>query len=158
MNKHVNGFEHPDPTPLAMPIGMQREPTLQEQMQRFIRGEMQRQRMDLMPPDPFDDADEDEDGRYTQAELNALVEDFENDRKQSAVRGTDGERSERPDSGHRDRQGRADQGRRATDRQGPSGQPDPLQGGASERPGETDGDTPDGQRAGGGNTPAQRRA
>lgn len=35
-----DGREHPDPTPIELPIGYEHPPTLREQMQRYIREEL----------------------------------------------------------------------------------------------------------------------
>lgn len=89
MAKHnEHGFETPDPTPMTLPIGAEKPLTIEQQMARFLCGEFARQRQEMMPPDPLDNDDEDLEP-LTQAELNAVVEDFENER--TAKRGRRGD-------------------------------------------------------------------
>lgn len=142
MSKHDEfGFETPDPTPMTLPIGAEKPLTIEQQMARFLRGEFARQRQEMMPPDPLDNDDEDQEP-LTQAELNAVVEDFENERAKT-MRGADRSGSERPDSGDSDRQRGTVKVRSREDGDGSDGKPDTLQSRTAKRTRKADDNPPD---------------
>lgn len=52
-----NGFEIPDPTPMAVPLHFKRPPSLQEQIQQMVRGELSR-RAASQGHETFDEAED----------------------------------------------------------------------------------------------------
>lgn len=50
--------EIPDPTPIAIPAGFHRPPTLEERMMLFIRSERFKQHMDQSGEETFEEADD----------------------------------------------------------------------------------------------------
>jgi len=52
-----DGSEHVDPVPMAVPVGFRRPPTLAEQVQRLVRGEMSR-RAELEGKESFEEAND----------------------------------------------------------------------------------------------------
>lgn len=73
----VNGIEMLNPTPVAIPIGMERPPSLQEQIQRVLRAERQDMLMDGDDDDAqdFDVLDEEPDP-MTPYELKQMVDEI----------------------------------------------------------------------------------
>lgn len=53
----VDWKEYPDPTPVEIPVHMKRPPTLQEQIQMFVRTELSR-RADEVGLETFEEADD----------------------------------------------------------------------------------------------------
>lgn len=52
------GRFHPDPTPIAPPVGYQRSPTIAEQIRTMVRSEHVRQAADAAGMDTFEEADD----------------------------------------------------------------------------------------------------
>lgn len=53
-----NGWEIPDPTPVALPSGMKRPETLAEQVKRLVRSQQFQDDLDKAGLETFDDADD----------------------------------------------------------------------------------------------------
>lgn len=72
------GREIPDPTPLEMPAGISRPLTIEEQIQRYVRGHLSRMAADqgqetFEEADDFELADEDPEDFLTPYEVHVLV-------------------------------------------------------------------------------------
>lgn len=52
------GFEIPDPTPVAVPVGFRREPTIQEMIAQFVRSEQLRQHAQQAGFETLEEADD----------------------------------------------------------------------------------------------------
>lgn len=52
------GRFHPDPTPIAPPVGYTRSPTIAEQIRTMVRSEALRQHADAQGADTFEEADD----------------------------------------------------------------------------------------------------
>lgn len=53
-----NGAEHPDPTPMAPPIGYKRQPSLAEQIREMVRSERLKQEVEEAGFETFEEADD----------------------------------------------------------------------------------------------------
>lgn len=56
--QNEKGQEIPDPTPIAIPAGITRPPTLQETIQRFIRNDAIRRHLETQGIETFEEADD----------------------------------------------------------------------------------------------------
>lgn len=54
----AQGRYHPDPTPIAPPVGYQRSPSISEQIRTMVRSEALRQAADAQGFDTFEEADD----------------------------------------------------------------------------------------------------
>lgn len=108
------GQEIPDPTPIEVPLKMQRPPDIHEMIAAAVRGERFRQRLESEGRETWEEANDfgenDEDGPVSRYELTEMQEEFyDSDRRNYAAnRRSNGRRKDEAGTGHARRSGKAD--------------------------------------------------
>lgn len=108
------GQEIPDPTPIEVPLKMQRPPDIHELIARAVRGERVRQRLEQEGFESWEEAndfgEDDEEGPVSKYELTEMQDEFYDSdrRKLAASRRSNGRSKDEAGAGHAGRVGKAD--------------------------------------------------